>query len=150
MDLALLARDLVERLEESARRAGCVLTVDAPEKVSGFWDRLRMEQVVSNLLTNALKFGAGEPVEVAVSSVGDEAIVFVRDHGIGIHDSDKPRIFGRFERAVSRETYPGMGLGLWITREIVEAHGGRIGVESRPGAGAMFRVTFPRRAGEVR
>jgi len=150
MDLALLARDLVERLEESARRAGCVLTIDAPGRVGGFWDRVRLEQVLSNLLTNALKFGAGEPVEVGVSSVGDEAILFVRDHGIGIHDADQRRIFGRFERAVSRETYPGMGLGLWITREIVEAHGGKIGVESRPGAGAMFRVTLPRRTGEVK
>jgi signal transduction histidine kinase len=150
MDLALLARDLVERLEESAGRAGCTLTVRAPVGVSGFWDRLRLEQVLSNLLTNALKFGAGEPVEVGVSSVGDEAILFVRDHGIGIGDADQRRIFGRFERAVSRETYPGMGLGLWITREIVEAHGGRIGVESRPGDGAMFRVTLPRRAGEVK
>lgn len=150
MDLALVARDVVERLEESARRAGCALRIDAPGSVSGFWDRLRLDQVISNLLTNALKFGAGEPVEVAVQSVGDEAMLSVRDHGIGIHDSDKPRIFGRFERAVSRETYPGMGLGLWITREIVEAHGGRIGVESRPGAGATFRVTLPRRAGEVK
>ncbi len=150
MDLALLARDLVERLEESARRAGCKLVVDAPGSVSGFWDRLRLEQVFSNLLTNALKFGAGEPVEVRVTSVGDEAFVFVRDHGIGIHDADQRRIFGRFERAVSRETYPGMGLGLWITREIVEAHGGRIGVESRPGAGAMFQVALPRRTGEVK
>lgn len=150
MDLALLAREVVERLEEGARRAGCALTVDANGSVSGYWDRLRLEQVVSNLLTNALKFGAGEPVEVAVTSVGDEAILFVRDHGIGIHDADQRRIFGRFERAVSRETYPGMGLGLWITREIVEAHGGRIGVESRPGAGALFRVTLPRRTGEVK
>jgi PAS domain S-box-containing protein len=150
MDLALLARDLAERLEESARRAGCILTVRAPGSVRGFWDRLRLEQVLSNLLTNALKFGAGEPVEVGVSSVGDEAAVFVRDHGIGIHDADQRRIFGRFERAVTRETYPGMGLGLWITREIVEAHGGTIGVESRPGDGAMFRVTLPRRTGEVK
>ncbi len=150
MDLAHLARELVERLEESARRAGCTLTVEAPRSVSGFWDRLRLEQVLSNLLTNALKFGAGEPVQVGVSSVGDEAIVFVKDNGIGIHDADQRRIFGRFERAVSRETYPGMGLGLWITREIVEAHGGRIGVESRPGAGATFRVMLPRRTGEAK
>ncbi|MGE5717782.1 MAG: CHASE3 domain-containing protein [Acidobacteriota bacterium] len=150
LDLALLAREVAERLEESARRAGSKILVDASGGVSGFWDRLRLEQVLSNLLTNALKFGAGEPVEIRVSSVGDEAILLVKDHGIGIHDEDQRRIFGRFERAVSRETYPGMGLGLWITREIVEAHGGRITVESRPGAGALFRVTLPRRAGETR
>jgi len=150
VDLALLAREAVERLEEGARRAGCALTVDAPGPVSGFWDRVRLEQILSNLLTNALKFGAGDPVEVRVSSVGDDAVLLVRDHGIGIHDADQRRIFGRFERAVSSETYPGMGLGLWITREIVEAHGGKIGVESRPGAGAVFRVILPRRTGEAR
>lgn len=147
MDLSGLARDAVERLEESARRAGCTISLNAPAPVVGFWDRLRLDQVLSNLLTNAMKFGAGEPIEVFVSSRSDEATLSVKDYGIGIHDEDRRRIFKRFERAVPRETYQGMGLGLWITREIVEAHGGRIGVESRPGAGAVFTVTLPRRTG---
>jgi PAS domain S-box-containing protein len=146
-DLSVLARDVVERLEESARRAGCSLEVRAPGAVTGFWDRLRLDQVVSNLLTNALKFGAGEPVLVEVSLQGNDASLTVADRGIGIHDADQRRIFERFQRAVTAESYSGMGLGLWITREIVEAHGERISVESRPGAGAKFRVTLPRRMG---
>jgi PAS domain S-box-containing protein len=147
MDLSQLARDVVERLEESARRADCTLEVKAHGTVAGFWDRLRLDQVLSNLLTNALKFGAGEPVVVEVSAQGADALLSVADRGIGIHDADQRRIFERFQRAVTAETYPGMGLGLWITREIVEAHGGKIAVESRPGAGATFRVSLPRRLG---
>jgi PAS domain S-box-containing protein len=146
-DLALLARDVAERLEESARRADCTLEVHAPRPVVGFWDRLRLDQALSNLLTNALKFGGGEPVLVEVSSQGDAATLSVTDHGIGIHDADQRGIFERFQRAVTAETYPGMGLGLWITREIVEAHGGKISVESRLGAGARFLVELPRRMG---
>ncbi len=148
MDLSALARDVVERLEESARRAGCALSLDAPAGVVGFWDRLRLDQVLTNLVSNALKFGAGEPVEVAVGArSGECAVLTVTDHGIGIHDADQRRIFERFQRAVPHETYPGMGLGLWICRAIVEAHGGHIGVESRPGAGAKFAVQLPRRTG---
>ena len=147
MDLSHLARDVVERLEDSARRADCTLALKSSESVPGFWDRLRLDQVLSNLLTNALKFGAGEPVVVEVSAQGADASLSVTDRGIGIHDADQRRIFERFQRAVTAETYPGMGLGLWITREIVEAHGGKITVESRPGAGATFRVSLPRRLG---
>jgi PAS domain S-box-containing protein len=147
MDLAQLARDVVERFEENARRAGCKLSVTAGESVVGFWDRSRLDQVITNLLTNAMKFGAGQPVEIGVCARGDVAQFTVEDRGIGIHDADQRRIFDRFERAVSKETYAGMGLGLWITREIVEAHGGKVGVESRPGAGATFRLTLPRGQG---
>ena len=147
MDLAQLARDVAERFEENARRAGCHLSLTAGEGVIGFWDRSRLDQVITNLLTNAMKFGAGQPVNIRVCAQGDVALFTVEDRGIGIHDADQRRIFDRFERAVSTETYAGMGLGLWITREIVEAHGGKIGVESRPGAGATFRVTLPRGQG---
>ncbi len=147
MDLSQLARDVADRLEDSARRAGCALELRTPGPVTGFWDRLRLDQVLSNLLTNAFKFGPGKPVVVEASTQGGDALLRVSDHGIGIHDADKRRIFERFQRAVTAETYPGMGLGLWITREIVEAHDGKISVESRPGAGATFRVTLPRRLG---
>jgi PAS domain S-box-containing protein len=147
LDLATLARDVVERLEDSARRSECDLELCVHDPVSGFWDRLRLDQVLSNLLTNAIKFGAGEPITVEVSAHGGEATLTVTDRGIGIHDADQRRIFERFQRASTAEAYPGMGLGLWITREIVEAHGGKIGVESRPGAGATFRVSLPRRFG---
>jgi PAS domain S-box-containing protein len=146
-DLSHLAREVVERLEENARRAGCMLELRAAQPVTGFWDRLRLDQALSNLLTNAMKFGAGKPIVVNVAAHGRDAALSVSDRGIGIHDADQSRIFERFQRGVTAETHPGMGLGLWITREIVEAHGGRIAVESRPGAGATFRVTLPRGTG---
>jgi len=107
---------------------------------------LRLDQVLSNLVSNALKYGAGRPVEVAVSGHADaEAIVTVRDRGIGIRPEDQARIFGRFERAVSEGHYGGLGLGLWICRQLLDSMGGDVRVESAPGEGATFIVRLPRR-----
>lgn len=143
VELESLIRDVIERLEETTRRAGTPISFDAPEPVQGLWDRSRVDQVVTNLLTNAIKFGPGRPIEVALRQNGDDARISVRDHGIGISGEDQKRIFERFERAVSDRSYSGIGLGLWISRQIVEAHGGRIGVESTPGEGATFEVVLP-------
>ena len=104
---------------------------------------MRLEQVVVNLLSNAIKYGAGKPISVTVALAGPAARIIVRDRGIGIGAEDQARIFERFERAVSLN-YGGLGLGLYITREIVRAHGGTIRVESEPGAGAAFIVELPR------
>jgi signal transduction histidine kinase/CHASE1-domain containing sensor protein len=144
-DLAELARDVVGRFEDEARRAGCGLALLAPEPVPGSWDRLRLDQVLTNLVSNAIKYGPNQPVEVRVESHGERAIVSVRDRGIGISPEDQARIFGRFERAVSKRSYGGFGLGLWIVREIVESLGGAVRVESSPGEGATFTVELPRR-----
>jgi signal transduction histidine kinase len=111
--------------------------------VIGHWDRLRLEQVVSNLIANAIKYGAGRPVEVRVSRGGSYALLEVRDHGIGVAEEDHDRIFQRFERAISGAHYGGFGLGLWISREIVLAQGGFIELESAPGKGATFTVRLP-------
>jgi signal transduction histidine kinase len=105
---------------------------------------MRMEQVVTNLLTNAMKFGAGKVVEVAVSPTPDgRAQLVVRDHGVGIAPADLERIFERFERARTTQKFPGLGLGLYIVRQIVEAHGGTIHAQSEIGAGATFTVDLP-------
>jgi signal transduction histidine kinase len=109
----------------------------------GQWDRLRLEQVVTNLLTNALKYGAGRPVRLALEAEGGSARLCVQDEGIGIAPEAQGRIFEKFERAVSDRHYGGLGLGLYITREIVHALGGSVSVESAPGQGARFRVTLP-------
>jgi len=145
-DLAELAREVVGRFEDEARRAGCTLELVAPEPVSGSWDRLRLDQVLTNLVSNAIKYGPNQPVEVRVEGHGDRAILTVRDHGIGISLPDQARIFERFERAVSERSYGGFGLGLWIVREIVESLGGTVRVESAPGEGATFTVELSRRA----
>jgi signal transduction histidine kinase len=144
-DLAELAREVVARFEDEARRAGCKLELVAPEPVPGSWDRLRLDQVLTNLVSNAIKYGPNQPVEVGVKGHGELAIVTVRDRGIGISAADQARIFERFERAVSKRSYGGFGLGLWIVREIVESLAGTVRVESAPGEGATFTVELPRR-----
>ncbi|MBX3187117.1 MAG: PAS domain S-box protein [Labilithrix sp.] len=142
VSLDVTARDVVGRLAEQADRAGVVVTIEA-EPVHGRWDRLRLEQVVTNLLTNALKFGRGKPVSVTVESSSRGGRLTVRDRGIGISTEDAARIFEPFERAPGARAVGGTGLGLYIARQIVDAHGGTIRVESQPGEGATFIVELP-------
>ncbi|MGE6756969.1 GAF domain-containing protein [Corallococcus interemptor] len=147
VDLAQLTRDAVERLEDVFAQARCPLQLELPRTLPGHWDASRLDQVLVNLLTNAAKYGAGHPVSVRAGvDARDEAWVEVRDQGIGIDADALPRLFGRFERAVSERHYGGMGLGLYISRQIVEALGGRIDVDSQPGQGATFTLRLPRSA----
>ncbi len=141
-DLATLVREIVDRMKDELDRAGSPVTIDADE-VRGRWDRARIDQVVTNLLGNALKYGKGSPIEVSVKREGNRASVVVSDQGIGIAAEDQPRIFQRFERAVSSRKFGGLGLGLWITSQLVEAHRGSIEVQSEPGKGSAFTVTLP-------
>src|SRR5262249_36278250 len=112
--------------------------------VVGRWDRLRIDQIVTNLVSNAVKYGDGKPIAISVRAVGARAELVVRDHGVGIHAKDHARIFGRFERAVSGRSAGGLGLGLWITREFVLALGGSVGFTSEPGKGSTFVGDLPR------
>jgi signal transduction histidine kinase len=144
VELASVVGEAVAQLEDEATQTGSTITArGAP--VRGNWDRLRISQVVTNLLSNAVKYGNGKPVEVSYGASGDGAFVAVRDQGIGIDPSDQRQIFERFERAVSSRNYGGLGLGLYIVKRIVEAHGGSIRVDSSPGAGAAFWVELPLR-----
>jgi PAS domain S-box-containing protein len=144
VDLSSVAAELLSRFAPSAEKLGCELELHAPEPVFGRWDRLRVEQVVTNLLSNALKYGPGRPVVVRVEEDGERARLTVKDHGIGIAEEDLGRIFERFERAVSDRHYGGLGLGLYITRQIVEAFGGTVRVSSSPGEGSTFTLELPR------
>jgi len=144
-DLAEIAREIVERTAEEARRTGSELRLRAPSPATGLWDRLRLEQVFSNLLSNAIKYGAGKPIELGVEAKEERARLSVQDHGIGISPADVERIFGRFERAVPARHYGGLGLGLYITQQIVAEHGGTVRVTSEPGGGSLFTIDLPRR-----
>jgi len=141
-DLADIVRDATERLRAQTA-SGSVLTVDVPP-LRGSWDPLRLEQVVTNLVANALKYGDGKPIRVSAS--GDDELVYleVRDHGIGLQPADLDRIFNKFVRAVPPTHYGGLGLGLYIARQIVDAHCGWLEASSTPGESTVFRVTLPR------
>jgi signal transduction histidine kinase len=143
IELGELVREVATRLQPDLERARCPITIDVPEPVRGRWDRLRLEQVIGNLLSNALKYGACKPIEVHVFQTGKAAFVRVRDLGIGIPLEQQKAIFDRFGRGVTSHHYSGLGLGLYIANEIVHALGGQIRVESRPGAGALFEVELP-------
>jgi len=142
VDLADVVREVVSQFESAMKTANCPIEVETIPAV-GDWDKLRIDQVLINLLANAMKYGAGKPIKVKVETSGDIARLKVRDHGQGIKKADQARIFDRFERAASTRSFPGLGLGLYITKQVIEAHGGRISVESEPGKGATFTVELP-------
>jgi PAS domain S-box-containing protein len=142
-DLTALARGVIERHSEELRGAGSVCRLDAPPLVQGSWDPGRIEQVLSNLLVNAIKYGKGRPIELVLTEGPERVRLEVRDQGQGIEAGDLARIFGRFERAAGR-AISGLGLGLFISRRIVEQHGGTIRAESTPGVGSTFVVELPR------
>jgi signal transduction histidine kinase len=142
LDLEPLVRGVVDRCAEELRRAACDVTQQTePVRVSA--DVLRLEQVVLNLISNAIKYAAGTPLSVKLARDGDHAVLVVRDQGIGIPPGSHGRIFDRFERAVPNKEYTGLGLGLYIARQIIEAHGGAISVDSEAGKGAAFTVRLP-------
>ena len=145
-DLVTLVRQVAEDFREPAAQARAPLQLQLPESARGSWDRLRMEQVLVNLLSNAVKYGAGKPISVKLETEVDRLRLVVADQGIGISPEDAGRLFGRFQRAASIRHYGGMGLGLYITRHIVEAHGGTVTVSSQPGVGSTFLVELPRSA----
>jgi len=151
VDLVQTVRDLTRRFADDFAGAGSPLFVDLGEPILGNWDALRLEQVLSNLMANALKYGAGKQIEIAVSATDDEAIFSIRDRGIGIAPADQERIFERFQRAVVPGShYGGLGLGLWIVRQIVHAMRGTVAVESELGQGSTFVVRLPRHVARER
>ena len=142
-DLTELVQEVVERMVPQVRASGGRVALVASRPARGRWDRFRIEQVVINLMTNAMRYGAGTPIEIGVD-VDDEAAWFrIRDHGPGIAPDHQERIFHQYERATPHSSISGLGLGLFICREIVERHGGRIELQSDVGRGAAFSVRLP-------
>jgi signal transduction histidine kinase len=143
VDLAELAEAVTRRFGPQLEAAHVVASFEAEGPVCGRWDRDRLDQVVTNLLSNALKYGAGRPVAVRVRGDATHAWVAIRDHGMGIAPHHQVRVFERFERAVSGRSISGLGLGLHIVRSIVTAHGGTVSLKSAVGEGATFTVRLP-------
>ncbi|WP_281316879.1 ATP-binding sensor histidine kinase [Polyangium sp. y55x31] len=141
-DLATLIRNALAQLEPELAQSRCPVHVHDAPSVVGHWDPDRIEQILTNLLSNAIKFGAGKPIEICYGDEGGITRLVVEDHGIGIEPARQERIFDRFERAVS-ENYGGLGLGLYISRRIAEAHGGTLRVQSEPGVGSSFILELP-------
>jgi signal transduction histidine kinase len=145
VELSGLLRRLVHDLTPQATTAGCTLTLDAGTPVSGWWDEFRIEQIVVNLLTNALRYGGQQPVEVTLLVEQDWVRIEVRDHGPGVAPEQQDKIFEPYERGVGNEVPSGLGLGLYISRQLAEVHEGSLTLRSTPGEGAVFSLALPRR-----
>lgn len=151
VQLAPVLRDTVASLSPLAQHAGSIIELAVPDDLVGEWDRLAVEQIIDNLLSNAIKYGAGKPIRLAARPDGRSAVIDVRDHGIGIPDEERERIFDRFERAIGSGRHAaGFGIGLWLVRQLVEAMEGEISVETPAGGGTLFTVTLPLQAGATR
>ncbi len=146
IDLVALVRDVVERSRGELERARCTVTINATGAVRGKWDRLALERVVSQLLSNAMKYGAGRPIEISVGGDAQTASMSVRDHGIGIPEDQREHLFERFARFAPLHNYGGFGVGLWLVRRVVEAHAGEISLAQSSEEGARFDITLPRGA----
>lgn len=146
-DIAATAREVGERLRDSAAQVGCELRFEGDTAVVGHWDRLRIEQLVTNLVANAIKYAPGSPIVVSARAAEPDAVLSVRDQGPGIREDALPRIFGRFERAASPAA-GGIGLGLYVARQVAEAHGGSIEAKNVGEHGACFVVRLPLRPEE--
>lgn len=144
-DLCDLVLDMAERWIEPARQAGSQLVVKTSEPVVGAWDRLRLEHVLNNLMSNAVKFGRGRPIQVTVQNdpLHGTVRLLVDDHGPGVAEGDRDRIFQRFHRDPTGRRGHGLGLGLYLVREIVRAHHGQVRCEPRAGGGSRFVVELP-------
>ncbi len=146
LDLSRIAEDVAASMAREAETASCSVQVSTPGPMIGHWDRARLEQIAANLLANAIRFAAGSRIEVAVCARPDDmAALVVGDHGPGIAEELRPRVFERFERGDTRHHRGGLGLGLWIVRRLCETMNGSVAVDSQPGRGARFTVTLPRR-----
>jgi len=142
-DLGEVVKEAVERFSEDASNSKCELHLNAEKEITARVDRLRLDEAIGNVISNALKYGAGKPIEVELKTNDGKAMVVVQDRGIGIPVEDLSRIFGRFERTTISHNYGGLGLGLYIAKQVIEQHDGSIRAESRSGGGARIIIELP-------
>jgi signal transduction histidine kinase len=142
-DLVDLVKDILERFGPQLKGIPCGLNVPNDYVIIGHWDRFRLDQVVTNLITNAIKYGDGKPIDIGLSMDGEKTQLVVKDQGIGIAKENQTRIFERFERVMNSQHVSGLGLGLYIVNQILEAHQGKISIQSQPNYGTTFTVHLP-------
>lgn len=143
VNLSQLVHRIVEDFSQQAQVRGCCLRINNVENVTGTWDEFRVEQIIINLITNALRYGGGKPVDVGVSLIGNDVEIHVQDQGEGIPLNEQQRIFEKFERLGNNQVKEGLGMGLYIARQLAQAHGGDLSVRSTPGEGACFILRLP-------
>lgn len=143
IELAPFMKDIIHGLEEESERKGSSIFFSQESQLVCVWDRHRLEQVVTNLITNAIKYGEGNPIFIRISEENEKVMIEVKDHGMGITEENLPKIFDQFERVGNHNGISGLGLGLWIVKKILEGFHGSITAESKPGKGSTFRVYLP-------
>lgn len=145
IDLTKVTSDVLERFSTKLKADNIPLTFESEKSVMGNWDKLRLEQAISNLITNAIKYGSKKPLLVRVYNSHGTGKVAITDQGIGIPKSEQQKIFSLFKRAANSQDYQGLGVGLYITQQIVTAHGGKINLDSKPGSGSTFTIELPQK-----
>lgn len=146
VDLTELTQEVVQRFERQAKAVGSVISFNAEGTALVYCDRSKMDQVISNLISNAIKYGASNEIKIGIDSCRHRPSLFVQDHGIGIPVQDQKRIFERFERSISARNISGFGLGLFVVKQIIDGHGGTVEVQSEPNTGSKFTVYLPNHA----
>lgn len=141
--LNTLVGNVVEEFSNRLKRDNIQISLHEEDVLEGSWDKLRLEQAVTNLLSNAIRYGENKPIEITLKKYYTNARIIVTDHGIGINKATQKKIFNLFERGVSQESYKGLGVGLFITRQIVDAHKGTLTVDSRENHGSTFIIELP-------
>jgi signal transduction histidine kinase len=144
VDMVEVMREIIDSMERERVASKSELTLHAEGKVIGRWDRLRIEQICGNLLSNAIRYGLSGPIDIFIEAHGDAATLKVRDRGLGIAEADQARIFDRFERAAGVTRTGGFGVGLWVVKKLCTAMGGDVAVQSKISEGSTFTVTLPR------
>src|ERR1051325_6086590 len=143
VNLSSLVRNSVLAMSPVAESAGCLVSLNVQDGVTGTLDQTALEQIIENILSNAVRYGAGHPIDVSLDRTVDTPRLSIRDQGVGISEAEQARIFGRFQRAMGNNTAGGFGVGLWITKQLVLAMGGDISVSSAVGVGSTFTVSLP-------